>query len=131
MKEKNEVEEAVRNYIRLQEKEKEIKKLLSYWRAQLMETIKGNHGLPIEAGDVVCRVVERVTYTYDPGKLTEAIGPDAAKLVITQQVDVRKLKGLIKGGIITEEAVNQTRQEVKRVQALVIEKMKGEDSDEK
>ena len=122
MKETNDVEKAVKNYVRLQEKEKEIKAHLAYLKAQIMKAIEGQQGLPLKTGDTVCRVEERVTYTYNPGKLTEAIGPDAAKLVIAQQVDVRKLKGLIKGGIITEEVANQARQEVKRVQALVINK---------
>ena len=125
----SEVEEAVKNYVRLQEKEKEIRGLLSYWRAQLMETIEEQQGLPIETGDTVCKVEERVTYTYSPEKLIDAIGPDAAKLVIARQVDIRKLKGLIKGGIITEEVANQARQETKRVKALVISQTKGDGSD--
>jgi hypothetical protein len=124
MTEKNAVEEAVENYIALQEKEKEIKKLLTYWKKQLMETIEANQGLPIKTDDAICRVVERVTYVYSPEKLIDAIGPDAAKLVITRQVDVQKLKGLIKGGIVSEEVANQAREEVKRVKALVVKKLK-------
>ena len=122
MKETNDIEKTVQKYVELLEESKEIKAHLAYLKAQIMEAIKGQQGLPLKAGDTVCKVEERVTYTYSPEKLIDAIGPDAAKLVIARQVDVRKLKGLIKGGIITEEVANQARQEVKRVQALVINK---------
>ena len=129
MKETNDVEKAVREYVELLEESKEIKAHLAYLKAQIMKAIEGQQGLPLKAGDTVCKVEERVTYTYSPEKLIDAIGPDAAKLVIARQVDIRKLKGLIKGGIVTEEVANQARQETKRVKALVISQTKGDGSD--
>ena len=121
MKETNDVEKAVREYVELLEESKEMKAHLAFLREQIMKTIEEQQGLPIETGDTVCKVEERVTYTYSPEKLIDAIGPDAAKLVIARQVDIRKLKGLIKGGIVTEEVANQARQETKRVKALIVE----------
>ena len=121
MKEKNEVEEAVNNYVRLQEREKEIKGLLAYWRAQLMKTIEEQQGLPIKVGNTECSIKERISYKYNPEKLKEAIGNDAAKLVIVESVDVKRLKGLIKGGIVSEVQTDHAKEVTKRVKALIVE----------
>ena len=122
---REEIERAAREYLALQEKEKEIKAHMAACRKLLMEHIAKTK-LPFITDDVQFAVKERISYAYDPEKLKELVGEETARFVITEAVDVKKLKGLIKGGLIGAQTADQARQEVKRVKALVIEKMKGD-----
>ena len=126
MKEKNEVEEAVNNYVRLQEREKEIKGLIAYWREQLMKTIKEQQGLPIVTGDKQIALRTRSFYEYDPEAISKTVWGEQYGVLKTV-VDKDRIKTLIKEGLLTNKALAPLRKLVKTTTALVVEAVKREE----
>ncbi len=48
------------------------------------------------------RIEARVSISYDPERFIE-VAPDYAQACIVQQVDTTKVKGLLKGGLVTDD----------------------------
>ncbi len=118
-----EINEAMSEYLRLQGEMKEIKKKMDEAKKVIMAFAEERG--PQEHDGHIFKIQERVSYRYDPGKLKKAIGEDAAKLVIVEEVDTKKLQGLIKGGIVPKEATEKAKEEARRTKALVVVEKKG------
>ncbi len=123
-----ELNEAMSEYLRLQKEMKKMKKQMEETKEVIMAFAEERG--PQEYKNHVFKIQERVSYRYIPERLKKAIGEDAAKLVIVEEVDTKKLQGLVKGGIVSKEATEQAREETRRTKALVVvEKKKGEEND--
>ncbi len=113
-----ELNEAMSEYLRLQGEMKKMKKQMDEAKEVIMAFAEERG--PQEHNGYIFKIQERVSYRYNPGKLKKAIGEDAAKLVIVEEVDTKKLQGLVKGGIVSKEATEQAREETRRTKALVV-----------
>ena len=116
--EKTDMSEVAQEYLNLQEEEKRIKAKLAQLKALLTKDIELVGELKVD--NKIFTFQERISYKYNPLKLRAVIGEDTAKIVIKEEVDVKKLQGLIKGGIISKESADEAREETRRVKALVI-----------
>jgi len=118
------INEAMSEYLRLQGEMKEIKRKMDEVKKVIVDFAEQRG--PQEYKNHVFKIQERVSYRYDPEKLKKAIGEDAAKLVIVEEVDAKKLQGLVKGGIVSKEAIEEAKEETRRTKALVVREKKGD-----
>ncbi|WP_223066873.1 hypothetical protein [Paenibacillus caui] len=114
------MEQKLKRYYQLKQKQKEIEQELSELRSGIMDHCR-EHGLSeLEAGGYKAKLVLQERKEYDDNKLYEAL-PDPGVWRMLSKPDSSKIASLIKLRVISEEKIKDTFS-VKSVTLLQVDK---------
>lgn len=110
----------VRRYFQLKQKQKEIENELSELRGEIINHMTEQGATEFEAGSFRAKIVLQERKEYDDNKLYEVL-PDPEVWRMLSKPDSSKIASLIKLNVITEEKIKDTFT-VKGITLLQVEK---------
>lgn len=114
------MEQKVKRYYQLKQKQKEIEEELSQLRGCLMAYCEEQGVRTAEIGSYVVKMVRQERREYDGDKLYQAL-PDPEVWRMMSKPDPSKIAGLVKMNVLTEDLLKGTYA-VKPVTLLQVEK---------
>jgi hypothetical protein len=114
------MEQKIKRYYQLKEKQREIDQELSGLRQEILAHIADQGPYEWEAGGYRVKVMEQYRREYDDQKLYGAL-PDPEVWRLISKADSGKIAGMVKLKVISEDVLNETYT-LKKILALQVDR---------
>lgn len=114
------MEQQIRQYYRLKQKQKELEEQLGELRAEILAFCREQGLGELEAGGYRAKLVTQLRKEYNGEKLFAAL-PDLQLWQLLSKPDAGKIAGLVKLNVIKEEQLSETY-EAKEIVLLQVER---------
>ena len=118
MEVKTVIEGLAEEYLALKEKEEQLKNRIGTIRSILVK--HATEVGPFPVADKVFTLEKRESFEYNPELMRKIVGEDQYHMIKEVIISKKKVKGLLKGGFITQEQIEPAKAITRSAMALVI-----------